>query len=150
MDLILWRHAEAEEGFDDLGRVLTPKGHRQAAQTAHWLRARLPRDCRIWVSPAVRAQQTVAALDLPYETVDAIAPGAMSERVLTLLGDINAPDARLLVGHQPTLGLVAGTVLLGLPRDLMLTKSGVIWLEITQCEDRIVGTLKAAITASLI
>ena len=34
MDLILWRHAEAEDaraGQDDLERALTPKGERQAA-----------------------------------------------------------------------------------------------------------------------
>ena len=33
MDLILWRHAEAEviaPGQDDLQRALTPKGERQA------------------------------------------------------------------------------------------------------------------------
>ena len=35
MDLILWRHAEAEvaaEGADDLSRKLTKKGERQAAR----------------------------------------------------------------------------------------------------------------------
>ncbi len=40
MDLILWRHAEAEnaeEGRDDLSRALTPKGERQALRMASWL-----------------------------------------------------------------------------------------------------------------
>ena len=31
MDLILWRHADAEDGADDLARRLTAKGHQQAA-----------------------------------------------------------------------------------------------------------------------
>ena len=45
MDLILWRHAEAEvlrEGSDDLARSLTPKGERQAARMATWLDGHLP------------------------------------------------------------------------------------------------------------
>ena len=31
MNLILWRHAEAEDGSNDLARALTSKGQRQAA-----------------------------------------------------------------------------------------------------------------------
>ena len=34
MDLILWRHAEAFEGEDDLARPLTPKGIKQAKKVA--------------------------------------------------------------------------------------------------------------------
>ena len=41
MDLILWRHAEAEEGDNDLARELTPKGEKQAARVAEWLLQRL-------------------------------------------------------------------------------------------------------------
>ena len=37
MDLILWRHAEAEPGAPDHGRRLTPKGEKQAARMAAWL-----------------------------------------------------------------------------------------------------------------
>ena len=32
MDLILWRHADAEDGADDLARQLTAKGRKQAAR----------------------------------------------------------------------------------------------------------------------
>ena len=35
MDLILWRHAEAEPGEPDLGRRLTAKGHKQAERVGH-------------------------------------------------------------------------------------------------------------------
>src|SRR3954452_13252336 len=55
MDLILWRHAEAEPGEPDLGRRLTPKGLKQAARMAEWLDARLPDTCKILSSPAERA-----------------------------------------------------------------------------------------------
>jgi phosphohistidine phosphatase len=42
MDLILWRHAEAEDGLPDLERRLTPRGQKHAARIAQWLLQRLP------------------------------------------------------------------------------------------------------------
>ena len=44
MDLILWRHAEAEDGFPDSARNLTKKGIDQARRMADWLRSELPDD----------------------------------------------------------------------------------------------------------
>src|SRR6476646_10869144 len=61
MDLILWRHAEAEEGGPDLARALTGKGRKQAAHVAEWLQQRLPAKFALLASPAVRAQQTAEA-----------------------------------------------------------------------------------------
>ncbi len=49
MDLILWRHCEAEPGEPDLGRRLTSKGVKQAERMAAWLDAHLPDTCRILV-----------------------------------------------------------------------------------------------------
>jgi phosphohistidine phosphatase len=57
MDLILWRHADAEmaaEGEDDLSRQLTVKGEKQAVRMAAWLDRHLPEGARILVSPARR------------------------------------------------------------------------------------------------
>src|SRR5262249_57120322 len=82
MDLILWRHAEAEPGEPDLGRRLTAKGHKQAEKVAEWLEPHLPDNCRILVSPAQRAQQTAAVLGRKYKTVPEIGPGASPEEVL--------------------------------------------------------------------
>ena len=62
MELILWRHAEAEDGEPDLARKLTPRGNKQARRAAEWLDRHLPDRTRILVSPAIRAQQTAAAL----------------------------------------------------------------------------------------
>ena len=58
MDLILWRHAEAEEGGPDLERRLTARGHKHAARVAKWLLQRLPSKCTVIASPARRARQT--------------------------------------------------------------------------------------------
>jgi phosphohistidine phosphatase len=56
MNLILWRHAEAEEGSNDLARALTSKGHRQAKRMATWLEARLPDKYKVICSRARRSQ----------------------------------------------------------------------------------------------
>ena len=50
MDLIVWRHAEAQEaqpGEDDLQRALTPRGRKQAERMAAWLDAQLPQGTRV-------------------------------------------------------------------------------------------------------
>ena len=68
MDLLLWRHAEAEDGIPDLKRRLTARGEKQAQQIAEWLHQHAPKKLRILVSPALRCQQTAKALGLPFET----------------------------------------------------------------------------------
>ena len=91
MDLILWRHAEAEPGDPDLARRLTAKGHKQARRMAGWLERHLPDRARILVSPAERTRETAVALGRRFETLDALAPGAT---VADLLAAANWPDSR--------------------------------------------------------
>src|ERR1044072_275957 len=86
MNLILWRHAEAEEGRDDHARRLTPKGVKQAQRVAVWLEQPLPKNARLLVSPAVRAQQTAKHLNREETTSEAIAPGADPGSVLEACG----------------------------------------------------------------
>lgn len=128
MDLILWRHADAQDGVPDLQRALTPKGFKQAERMAAWLKSRLPEDCRILVSPATRARQTADALDLRYQVVERIAPGADPTAVLAAAGWPDAERAALVVGHQPTLGLACGLLLCGADSELSIKKGGVVWL----------------------
>jgi phosphohistidine phosphatase len=127
MDLILWRHAEAFDGLPDLARRLTPKGHKQAASVGAWLRPRLPRRTRVLASPATRTQETVQALDLPWETVASIAPGADATAVLVAADWPHAPDAVVVVGHQPTLGQVAALLMGSDAADWTIKKGGVWW-----------------------
>ena len=94
---------------------------------AQWLKPRLPADCLILASPAKRAQQTAAALDLPYTTEQAIG-------VHTSIGDIiaaaSAPrhkGAVLVVGHQPTLGRLAARLLAGDEADWTIRKGALWW-----------------------
>lgn len=128
MDLILWRHAEAEAGEPDLGRRLTPKGVKQAERMAAWLDAHLPDTCRILVSPADRAQQTAQALQRKFRTVPEIAPGASAGAVLSAANWPDSREAVLVVGHQPTLGMVASSLLSGEETYWSVRKSAVWWL----------------------
>ena len=126
MDLILWRHAEAEDGSPDIGRALTPKGQRQAAKMADFLRPRLPDRTRILVSPAKRTQQTVQALTEYFDTEPAIAPGAPPQAILEAAGWPRHDGCVLVVGHQPTLGQTVG-LLLGAPAACYSIKKGAVW-----------------------
>ena len=128
MDLILWRHAEAEYGPPDLQRALTTHGERQAKTMAAWLRPRLPDDTRIVVSPAKRTQQTALALSKRFETLEALAPGATVDAVLAACEwDAGGSGSVLVVGHQPTLGEVAGR-LLGMRGAVPVRKGAIWWL----------------------
>jgi phosphohistidine phosphatase len=128
MDLILWRHCEAEPGEPDLGRRLTSKGTKQAERMAEWLERHLPDSCRILVSPADRAQQTAMALQRKSRTVPELGPGAS---VTAALAAANWPDSRepvMLVGHQPTLGMIASFLLSGEEAYWSVRKGAVWWL----------------------
>jgi len=130
MDLILWRHAEAEEGngtIPDQKRRLTARGEKQAKQVARWLHQHLPRKRKILVSPAERTQQTAHALELPYEIEPGIGTGASVMNVLTAAGWPDQNGAVLIVGHQPTLGRVAALLLGGAEADWSIKKGGVWW-----------------------
>ncbi len=139
MDLILWRHAQAvmleDEGgtvaFDlarDLPRPLTPKGERQAARMAEWLNQRLPDTTRILASPARRTQQTAEALGRRFRTVDAINPLASVDDLLVAARWPDAREPVLIVGHQPTLGLLAARLLTGHDQPWSVHKGAVWWL----------------------
>lgn len=131
MDLILWRHAEAEderEGQDDLQRVLTSRGEKQAARVGAWLDRQLPEGTRIFTSPAVRCEQTVLALGRKYKVRPELAPGATVDHILAVA---QWPDTRppvLLVGHQPSLGETLAHLLGVASGSVPVRKGGVWWL----------------------
>ncbi len=151
MELILWRHAEAEAGLDDLARALTPKGQKQAARMAIWLNERLPRQSRILTSPAKRAMQTVEALGRPFQIRPELSPLAGWEDMLRAAGwPGNGSESVLVVGHQPTLGETAARLLGAGVNPLSVRKGSVWWFANRQ---RIAGNevvLRAMIAPELI
>jgi len=128
MDLILWRHAEAVDGTPDLARKLTVKGEKQAAEMARWLRSRLPKSTRVIVSPAQRTVQTATALGENFEIVRDLAPEAAPAAVLAAAGWPEHKGAVLVVGHQPTLGLVAAQLIAGEPMPWTIKKGAIWWI----------------------
>ena len=130
MQLILWRHAQAEDGKNDLERELTTKGRKQAVKVAVWLRKRLPAKYRVLARPAVRARQTAAALGMEVSVVERLAPGASVKDVLEAAGWPDSADAATVIaGHQPTLGRVAAQLVSGSSAEWSVRKGGLWWLE---------------------
>ena len=154
MQLILWRHAEAEDdAVSDLARALTPKGLRQATRMATWFMTQAGSDLTRWkimVSPAVRAQQTAAALStesgIKPETAESIAPEATSEAILQAAGWPDSADNVIVVGHQPTLGLVIARLLNSRDEYVAVEKGAMWWFE-TQTRNSAYKTTLRVMTA---
>jgi len=129
MDLILWRHAEAQEwtqGCDDMARRLTARGEKQAKRMAGWLDRQLTDNTRILVSPAVRTEQTAHALGRKFKIRSELAPDATVPQLLELVQWPNARGCVLVVGHQPTLGQTIAR-LIGLNETECPLKKGAVW-----------------------
>ncbi len=152
MQLILWRHAEAEDanGKDDTARALTKKGHRQAERMAKWLKPRLAGDWRILVSPSQRTLQTVEPLNRDYATENAVAPGASAKDVLKAAGWPGNSRDVVGVGHQPTLGEVAAMLLLEEDGGIAIRKGAIWWFESRAAAGKMNAVLKAVLSPDLL
>ena len=141
MDLILWRHAEAQDGSPDLERELTPKGRKQARHVAQWLLKRLPEDFSVVSSPAARAVQTAEALERKFRTVKSIAPGASVKDLLAAAEWPEGKGAVVLVGHQPDLGQAAAHLLGDARSGWHLKKGAFCWIASKDYEVRLVAAM---------
>lgn len=143
MDLILWRHADAENGIPDADRRLTNKGRKQAERMAAWLTKRLPADYVVLASPARRAQETARALTRNYETRADVGTLATPHAILKAAGWPRSDSAVVIVGHQPVLGQAAALALTGSVADWNVKKGAVWWLAQRDPEDK--SALRAVI-----
>ncbi len=129
MDLVLWRHAEANEAdlpSADLSRELTARGLKQAIRMAAWLDRQLPESTKIFSSPAVRTDQTVRTLGRKYKLRNELLPDATVGSLLEVAQWPEVEGTVLLVGHQPSLGnLIAH--LLGIESQQCAVKKGAVW-----------------------
>ena len=126
MELILWRHADAEDGADDMARRLTRKGEKQAKAMAKWLRAHLPDDYTVVASPALRAQETAEALGVKIVTDKTLAPGATVDEIAKAVA--RHKGVVIVVGHQPDLGRAAAHFVGG-RGEWSIQKGAIWWLE---------------------
>ena len=150
MELILWRHADAEDGINDAERKLTAKGQKQAARMAKWLRARIPGSAVVLASPAKRAQQTAQALTPDFKTVAELGLAASAEGVLRAAGWPDREGCVVVVGHQPTLGETAALALTGAKEPWSVKKGAVLWFARREDHEPARAQLRAAISPDLL
>ncbi|MDR3561616.1 MAG: histidine phosphatase family protein [Negativicutes bacterium] len=113
MDLILLRHAKAEErspALADEERSLVPKGRKKARAVARGLIDFIAPETRveIWASHALRSSQTASIIakelgDVPLKKIPAIYSGSLEEMIeewrKCLSGIV------VIVGHEPHLSI---------------------------------------------
>jgi phosphohistidine phosphatase len=146
MELILWRHAEAVDGYPDHDRALTGKGHLHAERMAEFLTPRLPSEFRILVSPALRAQQTAGALTKKFTTVPAINIHATAHTVLAATGWPSGKYTTLVVGHQPWLGEVAALLMTGTADSWSVKKGSIWWFSCRERDGELQTSLRLVIS----
>lgn len=147
MDLILWRHADADdwvEGCNDLDRALTARGVKQAARMATWLDRLLPEGTRILCSPARRCEQTALALGRKFKTRAELGTDSSVEKLLELTQWPSAKQAVLVIGHQPVLGETIAR-LLPFKFDACPVRKGAVWWLRTRERDGHQQTVVAAV-----
>ena len=152
MELILWRHAEAEDDAPggDCARALTKRGRRQAERMAEWLRPRLEGEWRIMVSPATRTLETVKPLERSFEVSEAVGTSGGPASVLREAGWPGSAKPVMVVGHQPTLGEVAARLLHGEDGDVAMRKGAVWWFSTREREGRTETVLKAVMNPEML
>jgi phosphohistidine phosphatase len=117
---------------------------------AAWIREHQPRDLRIIVSPAVRTQQTAAALKLPFETQRKIGPAACVSELIAASAWPQASGALLIVGHQPSLGRMASLLLAGHEAEWTIKKGALWWLSNRTRQGETQTVLRAVIPAEFL
>lgn len=134
-DLLLWRHAEAEDisiTGKDTDRVLTKRGRKDAASMAKWLHQHLPEGTLILCSPARRCRETAEALTALHQSeikvVDFLSIESSPQKIADALADYERVQALLLVGHQPNLGLLIARLLDMQQSAAVVKKGSVTWL----------------------
>lgn len=106
---ILMRHAEADTGYRDKDRPLTERGRRQAQETGLKLAGAVGAVDVLFISDAVRTQQTLAGLrsgglNVSRVEVEPYLYNGGVEDVFRLLANADDDALTLMVlGHEPTM-----------------------------------------------
>jgi phosphohistidine phosphatase len=111
MLVFLVRHAHAEKGEPDAGRVLSQRGHDEAGALAKQLAEHDSRPELVLTSPLVRARQTAEAIadevGVELRVDERLSPGATAELVREAIREVDGDGPVAVVGHQPDLSEVA-------------------------------------------
>lgn len=140
MKILLIRHGQAVDeapGLGDTGRWLTEKGRKITGKVARWLgKSGKRRPTAVWTSPLVRAVQTaeLLACGVGFEgevrACSELMPGRDPGDLLKRLAETREEGVIALVGHEPSLSLIAQALLgadLGLGELKKSAALGVVW-----------------------
>jgi phosphohistidine phosphatase len=156
--VLLLRHGIAEApspGCVDEERRLTVEGARVLAEVAAGMRAlALPVEA-IVSSPLRRARETAAIVAAAFRVEDridalrALEPGAGPDAAIAALAAYREASGVLVVGHQPDLGEIASTILVGTPGlvPLPFGTAGLAGIAVTALPLRAPGVLEFFLTA---
>ena len=149
MDLLLWRHAEAEDGTPDHTRELTARGLKQARRMARWLDENRPKQLKVLASPTLRTRQTATAFTDDFEIVSSLGPDGNVADILAATGWPDGRGAALVVGHQPALGRLCALLLSGSEADWTIKKGALWWFTNRVRENETQTVLRAVIPSEL-
>lgn len=135
MKIYIMRHGIASESDgpsfdDDSQRPLTDKGRDKINRIAHTLKSLDIKPDLILSSPYVRAEQTASILakefnckkDLKFS--DLLIPTGKAEAIISQIVENYMVDEILIVGHEPCLSLLIGTLSVGNPDLAVNIKKG--------------------------
>ena len=135
MKIYLIRHSNAVDpgtpGYeDDSLRPLTEKGRDKMKDIASALKELDVKPDLIVSSPYVRAQQTaeILAKVLKYKPelafIDALVPMVNADNIIGEINEKYSVDELVLVGHEPCLSVLIGTLIAGNPELAINLKNG--------------------------
>jgi len=152
--LLILRHAialdrdeAADLALSDHERPLTEKGQQRMALAAAGLERLISRPALILSSPLLRARQTAEIFAAQYpsleiDIIEELAPGHSLQRLIDVLKDQRVSGPLVVVGHEPSLSMLAGLLLCGKMHSMLqLKKGGAALLEFNQRIDSGCGNL---------
>jgi phosphohistidine phosphatase len=160
MILYIVRHSDAvpsgTPGIPDDDRPLTEKGIQKMKEVARGLRALKVSPERILSSPLPRARQTAEIIvevmggKIPMKPTGALAPSGSRSELYKELRAGQKLSALMVVGHQPSLGEIAGEIAWGSAEHYVeLKKGGACALEIGGLDPVPSGTLLWLLTPGI-
>ena len=162
MRLYIVRHAIADPhgtpGVKDEDRSLTEEGIRKMRQAAEGLRRLKYIPELIFSSPLIRARQTAEILlavfgkEIEMRILPALAPaGARQELYPAIHSCEKKFKSLMLVGHQPSLGEIAGEIIGGSAGvRIEFKKGGACAIELMSAQNSLNGSLISLLTPSFL
>jgi phosphohistidine phosphatase len=162
MKLYLLRHGIAVDRIggeisSDWQRPLTKEGQKETNQVAVAL-AKIGVNANLIVSsPLVRARQTaeivqeVLAKGTELQITDSLAPGGTASDLYKFLKPFNQLEGIVLVGHEPDMSRLAGTLLWAGPElNISFKKAGICRIDIVDMPPSSPGILKWFLTPKIL